>query len=147
MFEMMPFKNTFGHLRKHGDYFDNLFDNFFSNPLMSTVDWKGKPFKVDVKETENAFIIEADLPGVKKEGIGVEYENNYLTISARTEEGKEEEKENYLHRERYYGEFQRSFYVDNIKKDGIEAAFNDGVLKVTLPKQNPEQEKKKIDVK
>lgn len=145
MFEMMPFRRPLGPARRR-DYFDHLFDSFFQDMMPVSPEAKVKPFRVDVKESEAAYTIEADLPGFSKDAIEVEYENKYLTISARKEEGQDEEKENYVRRERYYGEFRRSFYIDNIKKNGIEASFADGVLKVVLPKEQPQEEKKKIDV-
>lgn len=145
MFEMMPFRRPVGHPRRR-DYFDNLFDSFFQDMMPTVPEAKVKPFRVDVKESETTYTIEADLPGFNKEAIEVEYDNNYLTISARKEEGQEEEKDNYLRRERYWGEFKRRFFIDNIKKSGIEASFADGVLKVVLPKELPGDDKKKIDV-
>lgn len=145
MFEMMPFRRPSGHLRRR-DYWDHLFDSFFQDMMPAAPEAKVKPFRVDVKESEAAYTIEADLPGFNKEAIEVEYENNHLTISACKEEGKDEEKENYVRRERYWGEFRRSFYIDNIKKSAIEASFTDGVLKVVLPKELPGEDKKKIDV-
>jgi len=147
MFEMMPFRRPGSHLRRRADYFDHLFDNFFADFMPVAVDAKLKPFKVDVKENENEYVVEADLPGIKKEAIEIEYENNYLTITAKTEEGKDEEKENYLRRERYWGQFQRRFFIDNINKEGIDASFKDGVLKIVLPKEQPGKENKKIDIK
>ncbi|MEQ8174443.1 MAG: Hsp20/alpha crystallin family protein [Syntrophomonadaceae bacterium] len=145
MFEMMPFRRTLGPARRR-DYFDHIFDSFFQDMMPASPEAKVKPFRVDIKESEAAYTIEADLPGFSKEAIEVEYDNNYLTIGARKEESKDEEKENYLRRERSWGEFRRSFYIDNIKKTAIEASFADGVLKVVLPKEQPGEDKKKIDV-
>lgn len=145
MFEMMPFRRPSGLARRR-DYFDHFFDSFFQDMLPAMPETKVKPFRVDVRESEAAYTIEADLPGINKEAIEVEYDNNYLTISARKEEGKEEEKENYVRRERYWGEFKRSFFISDVKKNAIEASFADGVLKVVLPKEQPGEEKKKIDI-
>lgn len=145
MFEMMPFRRPVGHIRRR-DYFDNLFDSLFQDMTPAVPESKVKPFRVDVKENEAAFTIEADLPGFNKDAIEVEYDSNYLTISARKEEGTDEGKDNYLRRERYWGEFKRRFFIDNIKKSGIEASFADGVLKVILPKELPGEDKKRIDV-
>lgn len=100
-------------------------------------------FRVDLKENEENYIIEADLPGVKKESIDIDFENNYLVISAKREDALEEKKENFVRRERYYGEFKRSFYIDNVDEDKISATFKDGVLKIVLPKLNKGNDKKK----
>lgn len=145
MFEMMPIRKPYSLARRR-DYFDHLFDSFFQEMIPASSEAKVKPFKVDVKESEAAYTIEADLPGFNKDAIEVEYDNNYLTISARKEEGRDEVKENYVRRERSWGDFKRSFFIDNIKKSAIEASFADGVLKVVLPKELPGEEKKKIDV-
>ncbi|WML33143.1 Hsp20 family protein [Clostridium sp. OS1-26] len=78
-------------------------------------------FRVDLKETENEYMVEADLPGINKEAIDVEYENNYLTISAKREETIEnKDNNNYVRRERSYGEFKRRFYIDNVDKEKID---------------------------
>jgi HSP20 family protein len=91
-------------------------------------------FRVDLKENENSYMVEADLPGVNKDSINVEYKNNYLAISTKREDNFEDKKDNYLRRERRYGEFKRCFYIDNVDEEKIEASFKDGVLKINLPK-------------
>jgi len=87
-----------------------------------------------LKETEDNYLVEADLPGVKKENINIEFHNGNLTISAKRDETVEDKKENYVRRERHYGEFKRSLYIKNVDENKINASFNDGVLRVTLPK-------------
>ena len=72
---------------------------------------------------------------MKKEDINIEYNQNYLTISAKKNDEKEEKKENYIRKERSYGEVSRSFYVGNVDKEQIKAKFENGVLEVTLPKE------------
>ncbi|AGK99554.1 heat shock protein Hsp18 [Clostridium pasteurianum] len=145
MFDMVPFRRNNGVTRT-GSAFDDLFnnflgDNFFSPSMMNTTG-----FKVDLKEDENAYTLEADLPGVKKDDIALDYENNYLTISAKRDETIENKEDNYVRRERRYGQFKRSFYVDNVNESAVDAYFVDGVLKVTLPKKDKGIEKKKIDI-
>lgn len=82
MFEMIPFRRN-GLSRRGGeDYFNNFFNSFFNNDFFAPAVF-GSSFNVDMRETEDSYIIEADLPGVPKEAISVEYENNYLTISAK----------------------------------------------------------------
>ena len=145
MFDMVPFRRNNGVART-GSAFDDLFnnflgDNFFSNEVINTAG-----FKVDLKEDENSYTLEADLPGVKKDDIDLAYENNYLTISAKRNETIEKKEDNYVRRERRYGEFKRSFYVDNVNESAVDASFADGVLKVILPKRTKGIEKKKIDI-
>lgn len=146
MFEMVPFRRN--NLSKRGDdFFGNFFNNFFDDNFLMPANFMGNSFKVDLKETENSYIVEADLPGVPKEAINIEYENNYLIISAKREDNVEDKRDNYVRRERHYGEFRRSFYVDNIDENKIDASFKDGVLMVTLPKTDKENPKKRrIDI-
>jgi HSP20 family protein len=117
--------------------FDDLFDFFNFQPV-----------KVDMKETENEYIVEADLPGYDKNGIEIRYEDNLLTISAEQNEITEEKGDNYIHRERRRGSFSRSIPVpENVNGDAIKASFNNGVLRVTLPKVTPSKPKgRKIDI-
>lgn len=147
MFEMVPFKRNNG-LRKRGDdFFNNFFGNFFDDDFLMPSNFMGNSFRVDLKETEDSYMIEADLPGIQKDAVNIEYENNYLVISAKREDNIEDKNDNYVRRERHYGEFRRAFYVDNIDESKIKASFRDGVLKVDLPKLNKEiQRKKRIDI-
>lgn len=148
MFDMVPFRKNDGFLRR-GDDFDKLFDNFFNDSFFAPMNISGfgNGFKVDLKETENDYQIEADLPGMKKEAININYDNNYLTISAKRDDSIEDNQDNYIRRERRYGEFRRSFYVDNVDQNNIDAAFKDGVLKITLPKlEKGKETKTKIDI-
>jgi HSP20 family protein len=109
---------------------------FFNDDFLAPLGNMANAFRVDLRETENEYIVEADLPGVKKGDITLRYENQYLTISAKRDETQEVKDESYVRRERRYGQFQRSIFVDNVMDDKIDAKFNDGVLTVTLPKQD-----------
>lgn len=91
----------------------------------------------DLKETDTAFILEAEMPGFKKENISVEWSDGRLMVSAKQEEEKKEEKENYIKRERYYGEVSRRYRVEGIKENEITAEYKDGILKVNMPKADP----------
>ena len=92
-----------------------------------------------MKDTGDGYELTADLPGMKKEDISLKYDNNYLVISANKNEEKNEqdEKGNYIRRERRYGSMSRSFYIDNIDETKVEAEFKDGVLKIDMPKATP----------
>lgn len=148
MFDMVPFRKNNSVSRREDD-FDRFFDNFFSNDFFAPMNISGfgSGFKVDLKETENSYLIEADLPGVTKDAIDIDFNNNYLTITAKREDNVEDKSENFVRRERHYGEFKRSFYIDNVVEDQIDASFNNGVLKVTLPKSDKgKTQKKRIDI-
>jgi Molecular chaperone (small heat shock protein) len=133
MFDMIPFKKN--NSLRGDDFFSNLFNNFFEDNFMMPADLIGTSLRVDLKETDDSYLVEADLPGVQKDAINIEYNNHYLTISAKRNDSIEDKQENYVRRERHYGELRRSFYVDNVDEAKIDASFKDGVLKVTLPKQ------------
>lgn len=145
MFDMVPFRRN-NNVARTGSTFDDLFSNFLGDDFFSTSIMNSSGFKVDLKEDENAYTIEADLPGVKKDDLSLDYANNYLTISAKRDETTENKDDNYVRHERRYGQFKRSFYVDNINESTIDASFTNGVLKVTLPKNDKGIEKNRIDV-
>lgn len=135
MFDMVPFKRN-NNVTKRGDYFDQFFNNFLRDDFFSMMPAKfmENNFTVDLKENENEYLVEADLPGVSKDAIDIDYENNYLTVSAKREDNVEDKQENYVRRERSYGEYKRCFYIDNVDENKIDASFTDGVLKISLPK-------------
>ncbi len=143
MFDLVPFRGR--GLRRRGAQGD--FDSIFKglDDLLTPV--KPNLFGTDVKETENEFVVEVDLPGVEKEDVEISYENKHLQLTANRKEKLEDEKEGYVVQERYYGELKRSFYVPNVKEDEISADFKDGVLKITLPKETTgTRDKRVIDI-
>jgi HSP20 family protein len=145
MFDMIPFRKN--NLSKRDDFFSPFLKDLFDDDFFSVMNHVHGNFKVDLKETDENYLVEADLPGIKKEAIDIDFHNNYLVISAKRDESMEDKKENYVRRERHYGEFKRSFYIDNVDEDKIQASFNDGVLKIILPKLTKGNDKKrKIDI-
>ena len=112
--------------------FDQMFESMFDD--MNYVD-SYQPLKVDVKEKDKEYLLEVEIPGVEKEDISLEIRDDILTISAERKEEINEENENYIRKERRYGSFKRSFYVDNVDQEKIKAKFKNGVLKVKLPKK------------
>ena len=99
--------------------------------------------KTDVKETDNSYEVDIDLPGFKKDEIEAKLENGYLTISASKGLNKEEKNEKdgtYIRKERYSGAMSRSFYVgDELKQEDIKAKYEDGILKLSVPKSEPKK--------
>ena len=99
--------------------------------------------KTDVKETDNSYEVDIDLPGFKKDEIEAKLENGYLTISAAKgldKEEKEEKDGKYIRKERYSGAMSRSFYVgDELKQEDIKAKYEDGILKLSVPKEEPKK--------
>ncbi|GGM39097.1 heat-shock protein Hsp20 [Paraliobacillus quinghaiensis] len=97
--------------------------------------------KVDVKDKGDHYEIDADLPGFTKNDVVVEYQDNYLTIQGKKEDSFEDkDDDNYVRRERSYGSFQRSFYVGNIDEQDINGNFENGLLKLDVPKSKDELE-------
>ena len=140
MFGLVPFSAR-KDLARTEDPFDHFFDAFnepfFHGALAPFADWGGaSSFKVDVKDNGNEYELTAELPGVKKEDIKLNYDNSYLTIAAEKNEEKEEkdDKGNYIRRERSTGSVSRSFFIDNIDESNVKAEFKDGILKVSMPK-------------
>ena len=134
MFELIPFDRHGRSVSAFDPFrmFDEFDRRFFENvPTVSA-------FRTDVIDTGDAFKLECELPGFQKEDIKIDVENDCLTISAERKADSKEEKNNYVKRERYYGSFSRSFDVSGINVDGIEAAYTDGVLNLTLPKKAAE---------
>jgi len=94
-------------------------------------------FKTDIRDTENAFVLEAELPGFTKEDIDIDVKDGYLTITAEHKESKDEKAKDgsYLRRERSFGSFTRSFDISEVEEDNISAEFKNGILEVNLPKK------------
>ena len=110
--------------------FDSLFDNFFNDFGIRLDNFSHSKTRVNISEDDKNYCVDAELPGVKKEDVSVEYINDILTIKAE----RKEEKKNYHRIESTYGVFQRSIQIPNIDYNDIKAKFEDGILKITLPK-------------
>lgn len=138
MFELMPFgrneKNLF-------NYLDNMEKDFFGSVSSVT------HMRTDVLDKGDHYELQAELPGFNKEDIHISVDNGCLTIAAQHSEENKEEKSNYIRRERKYGSFQRSFDLTGIDADKITAAYENGILKLALPKQvEVKPESKRIEI-
>lgn len=134
MFGLVPFRFNNGE-NNRGLSINDMFNDFFNDDMLSEFNSSGS-FKTDIKENPEGYVIHAELPGVNKEDINIDYNNNYLTISAIKNNEFEEKKDNYIRRERSYGSVSRGFYINNIDKNSIKAKFDNGVLSVELPKKD-----------
>lgn len=103
-------------------------------------------FDVDVQETEQGYVLQADLPGISKENINLAVENGYLTIGVRQEEMISEDQGNYICRERRQLSSRRSFYVGSISPEEVTANYTDGVLEVKFPKTNGSADSRSIPI-
>ena len=126
---------------------ENLFDDFFTDPFSMIPSGRdvlygkhGKNLmKTDVRETENAYEVDIDLPGFKKDEISVDLKDGYLTIRAAKGLDKDEKDKRgkMIRQERYSGSMQRSFYVgDAVTEEDIHAKFENGVLTLSVPKKD-----------
>ena len=133
MFGLVPFKFSNGENYK-GVSLNDMIQDFFNDDITSPFN-SSSSFKTDIKETLEEYIIHAELPGVEKKDINIDYSNNYLTISAVRNNENEEKANNFIRKERHYGKISREFYIDNVDKNKIQAKFENGVLNIKLPKK------------
>ncbi len=143
MFELMPFD--------HHDRFSftHPFAELENLERMFTRGLGAYDFRTDIQDQGSSYLLEAELPGFSKNDISVEVDGDFLKITAAHREEKEEkeEKGKYVRRERSWGSFSRSFDISNINGDGITAAYEDGVLKLTLPKREEKpQTSRKLEI-
>jgi HSP20 family protein len=151
-----PFESLRNEIDRLFDEFDG---GFWRSPFRSSF-FDVAPFRrgevtsvtlpaVDVSETDKAYEITAELPGMDEKNVDVKVANGVLTLKGEKQDEKEEKKKDYYRRERSFGSFERSFQVpEGVDADKIEATFKKGVLSVTLPKSAEAQKaEKKIAVK
>lgn len=123
-------------------YLDDIFNDF------GTVPTRNNDMKCDVYEKDGNYNIEMDIPGYDKKDIKIECDNNVLTIIAEknNETNDEDEDKKYIRRERIYGKVTRTFNFSDIDEDAIKAEFNNGMLKVIVPKSEKVETKKVIEI-
>ena len=141
MYSMIPFG-------RYGNSLDSLFDDFersfFSNGRSQL-----PAFRTDIQDKGDHYLLEADLPGFQKEDIDLHVQDGVLTITAKHDETRENKDESgkYVCRERRTGSYARSFDVSGIREEDIGASYENGVLKLTLPKQGePQPQSRKITI-
>ena len=119
------------------DPLDDLFRGFFVRPVDMNMEANTPAIRMDVSEQPEAFVVHAEMPGVKKEDIHVQVDGNQVTIAAEVKQEKEvKEGERVLRSERYFGKVSRSFQLaQDIDDTKAAARFNEGVLELTLPKK------------
>ena len=132
---------------------DNFFDDFFEFPFIDDRAEKNAErklyghhaanlMKTDIRETDTSYELDIDLPGFKKDEVTVDLQDGYLTISAAKGLDKDEsdKKGKFLRQERYAGSMSRSFYVgDDVESADVSAKFEDGILKISVPKAAPKE--------
>lgn len=129
MGSMIPFEGLFG---------DSVLDHFFDDIPTVYKDYVAVP-KVDIEDLKDRYEVTCDMPGFTKDEIHINYENGILSIAAKRDDKKEtkDEEKHYIRHERSAIGFSRQFSVKGIKEEDIKASLKDGVLKITLPKEDP----------
>lgn len=131
MYSLIPFE-------KYTNNMDHFFDDI---PRFFFTESAERPaaFRTDIQDLGDHFLLEADLPGFQKEEISLDLKGDILTVTAHHQEEKEAHTGRYLCRERRYGDFARSFDVSSVQQKAITASYENGVLKLVLPKKSAVQ--------
>lgn len=125
---MIPRRNSF-----------DLFEEMFKDPFFS--DNESKVMRTDIKEKNDKYLIDIDLPGYDKENIKIDVEDGYLTVHANVNTENEEKEGKFVRKERYMGSCSRSFYVGTeVKSEDIKASFKNGILQIQVPKKDDKKE-------
>lgn len=148
MFTLIPF-NTKQNLIESSkkDLFHDMLDDFFTDGWLMQRGLASDTFKIDVQDNEKEYLIFAQLPGVTKEEISLDFVDSRLTISIERSKSFNEEKKNYIHRESRVSSMSRSIYLDNVQTEDIEAKLENGILNITVPKIEKKDDLRKIDIK
>ena len=130
----------YNYLVQKGNNNLDLFDEFFP-----TFAYRNKALmRTDIKETDNDYLLDVELPGLNKDEVKISLDDGYLTISASKTENKEDAQNKYIRKEIYTTKQERSFYVGNVDENKIQASFENGILKISVPKEElPEIDTKK----
>ena len=125
--------------RNEGFFLEDVFGDFLSSRDTNS-------FKCDIYEKDNKYFIELDTPGYSKEDVSIESDNGYLTVKVSKKSENKDEGKNYIRRERNVKQFSRSFYIGDVDTDKIKAKFENGSLKIEIPKEEKIETKKTIQI-
>ncbi len=151
MFGLVPFdrskKNQLQNSEDRIFNMDRIFENFFNDALFPSFYSQSGLMRVNIRETDAAYELEAELPGVAKDQISIDLDADRLTISVNQDEKSEEKNERFIRRERRCCSMTRSFSVDNVDTEKITAKMEHGILYLTLPKKEQvKPQGRKIDI-
>lgn len=124
--------------------FNSMLDDFFKDSPLRRLD--RDTFKVDVASNENEYIVEAELPGIAKEAVSLDYNDGRLVIAVTEESENTNEGKNYIHKERRVSSASRSVYLADASQDDIKAKLENGILSIIVPKQTQESKSSKISI-
>lgn len=127
-----------------GTFGDGFLEDFFNHSFMAGF---SSTMRTDVKETDDAYLLEVEMPGYSKEHIQVECMNGRVAVSAQHMQQNEDKNPNYLRQERHYGKVSRSYAFEGIDEERVSAEYKDGILRINVPKQQESiQRRKQIDI-
>ncbi len=128
--------------------FSSFMDRFFNDDFFGGASMNSFTPKVDIAETDKNFEIQFYVPGMKKDEINIDINDDRLTVSGERKIENEKKEKNFHSVESYYGTFRRSFYLpDNVNVDKVDASYKDGILNVVLPKDAKKETKRTISIK
>ncbi|MBQ3385324.1 MAG: Hsp20/alpha crystallin family protein [Erysipelotrichaceae bacterium] len=114
-----------------------LWDDFFNHDFYpQTI----RQMKTDIKETETEYLLDIEMPGYNKDNVQITVNDGYLTVTGTKEENRESGEKNYVTRERYSGKVSRSWYIGDVNLEDVKASFTDGILKISVPKEDRKKE-------
>lgn len=145
MANLIPYGRGRGLSATGFEDFYNMLDDFFTDPWFTDRRLR-EGFKLDVQQTGKEYLIEAELPGVKKEEVSLDLRDGTLSIAVNREENKNEENKNYIHRERRVSSMSRSVHLGDVDADAISAKLDNGVLKVSVPIKTPVDNTRRIEI-
>ena len=148
MFELTPFDRRRNQIRRRDERpmnVDQIFESFFNDAIFPRYYSHSGMMHVDIKETDESFELETDLPGVDKEQINIETDHDRLTITVNQNETNEEKQDHYIRKERRVCSMARTFDLENIDVDQITATMDKGVLRLHLPKQAPDRKSTRLN--
>lgn len=147
MANLIPFNRRRADLASSGfsDFYDML-DDFFAESWPFRRSLAGDTFKVDVKEDDKNYYIDAELPGVNKEDINLAFDDGRLQISVKREEELEDKGKNYIHRERQLCSMQRNIFLAEAADEGITAKLENGILSIVVPKAEKPDKSIEIEI-
>lgn len=144
---LAKFSNSHYPSRYNSNYNDDVFNNLFNWNNRQVLNAKSMQPSVNIKENEEAFVLELATPGRKKDDLKIEINNDILTIASEVKQEKEETQENFSRREFSFQSFSRSFTLPNtVSGDKIKANYENGILTLTIPKKDEAKPKPKMKI-
>lgn len=148
MFGLIPYRRNLGLGKRDSLWdIDSFIESFFNDSFVPAFFAPVNPMRADIRETDKEYIIDVEIPGVKKEDIKIDIKDDILNVSVEKNEEIREERKDFIRRERRYGSCSRSFNISGTKQDKIKAKYADGILTITLPKAEEAKENRRtIDI-